>query len=448
MASTYTTKLRLELQTDGENSSTWGQKANDVYERLELAIAGYTAIAMSDANTTLSTSNSGSGDDEASSNTIKLTGTLTANRNIVVPSYAGKWIFWNATTGGYSLVVKTSAGTGVTLANGKIQGIFSDASETYAFTPPISSAGVIALDTELDAIAGLTSAADRLPYYTGSGTAALATFTAAGRALVDDADASAQRTTLGLGTSAVLDVGTTASKVVQLNGSAQLPAVDGSLLTNLPSSTAVPTGTVLPYAGSSAPTSYLFCDGSNVSRTTYATLFGIVSTVYGVGDGSTTFTLPDLRGRFVAGRDDMGGTTASRITSAGCGITGTTLGASGGAQSETPAGNTTATGSVTIAGTAISVSEMPAHKHVLRGDSLSAGSEEVIQVDQIGTPLEVDISGANRLSRALTNAMDNTGSSAAHGHAGSTFTGNSVALSGTAGTNVPPAIILNYIIKY
>jgi hypothetical protein len=90
-----------------------------------------------------------------------------------------------------------------------------------------------ASDAELTAIAGLTSAADKGIQFTGSGTAATYDLTTAGKALLDDADASAQRTTLGLGTAATLDVGTSANNVVQLDGTGKLPAVDGSQLTNI-----------------------------------------------------------------------------------------------------------------------------------------------------------------------------------------------------------------------
>jgi len=65
--------------------------------------------------------------------------------------------------------------------------------------------------------------------------------------------------------------------------------------------TAAPAGRIEAYAGATAPTGYLLCDGTAVSRTTYATLFAVTSTTYGVGDGSTTFNVPDLRGRVAVG---------------------------------------------------------------------------------------------------------------------------------------------------
>jgi microcystin-dependent protein len=73
-----------------------------------------------------------------------------------------------------------------------------------------------------------------------------------------------------------------------------------------------PTGAVQYFAGSTAPTGWLKANGAAVSRTTYATLFAAIGTTYGVGDNSTTFNLPDLRGEFVRGWDDGRGVDSSR----------------------------------------------------------------------------------------------------------------------------------------
>lgn len=152
-------------------------------------------------------------------------------------------------------------------------------------------------------------------------------------------------------------------------------------------------GTIVPFGGSTVPTDWLLCAGQAVSRTTYATLFGIIASTYGAGNGSTTFNLPDLRGRVPSGKDDMGGTAASRLTSTG-GVVGTTLGATGGTQTHT-----------------LTTAQLPAHSHSGVVTGSGAG----------GANLGVGDNGV-------------LGSTATEG-------------SGSAHPNVQPTIILNYIIK-
>lgn len=75
----------------------------------------------------------------------------------------------------------------------------------------------------------------------------------------------------------------------------------------------MPPGTVTMFAGSSTPTGWMVCDGSAVSRTTYAGLFAAIGTTWGVGDGSTTFNVPDLRGRTPIGAGTGSGLTARTL---------------------------------------------------------------------------------------------------------------------------------------
>ena len=114
---------------------------------------------------------------------------------------------------------------------------------------------------------------------------------------------------------------------------------------------AVPAGVLMPYVANAAPTGWLLCDGAAVSRSTYADLFAACGTAYGSGDGSTTFNLPDLRGRLPLGRDNMGGTSANRVTATEA----DTLGGASGEESFT---GTTDDHTLTI-------DEIPAHTHSL-----------------------------------------------------------------------------------
>jgi microcystin-dependent protein len=99
----------------------------------------------------------------------------------------------------------------------------------------------------------------------------------------------------------------------------------------------------LPYTGRTAPDGWVFFNGQTLTRATYPALWTFAeaeiaagNTLYGVGNGTTTFTVGSIKGRIAVAKDDMGGTAAAGlITSAESGLDGLTLGASGGAQSVT-----------------------------------------------------------------------------------------------------------------
>lgn len=141
--------------------------------------------------------------------------------------------------------IATQASSSVSITGGSISGITdlaiadggtgaSTAADARTNLGLAIGTNVQAYDATLQSLSSLGTAANRYAYTTGVDTWAEGTITAAGRAILDDADAAAQRSTLGLGTAATLNAGTSASNVVQLDGSARLPAVDGSQLTNLP----------------------------------------------------------------------------------------------------------------------------------------------------------------------------------------------------------------------
>ena len=169
----------------------------------------------------------------------------------------------------------------------------------------------------------------------------------------------------------------------------------------------------MPFAGSTAPAGSLLCYGQAISRTAYAGLFATLSTAHGAGDGSTTFNLPDLRGRAVAGKDDMGGSSAARLNS----ISSTTLGAAGGGQINA----TSVSGSIS-GGTAGSLSI----NGITDVDSASSAT-------QSGGPLAVS-------GHTHTHTVSG-GTSGSLSVAGS-FSGSSASFS-----VVQPTMILNYLIR-
>lgn len=207
------------------------------------------------------------------------------------------------------------------------------------------------------------------------------------------------------------------------NLAAGVDSADAATMAQLSNASGAPIGAIFDYAGSTAPSGYFLCYGQAISRSTYADLFAAIGTTYGSGDGSTTFNLPDCRGRSRFGKDDMGGAGASRLTNAASGVSGDTLGATGGAQTVT-----------------LTESQMPAHTHTLSGSTSSGGAHT-------HTTFLSPTGGAAAPGGGFVagSGSSSTSSNGAHTH---TLSGSAASTGGGgAHNNVPPAIVFNTIIR-
>lgn len=183
---------------------------------------------------------------------------------------------------------------------------------------------------------------------------------------------------------------------------------DGAITAaKLASGAVTPAGIINPYAGTTAPAGWLLCYGQDVSRTIESDLFAAIGETYGSGDGSTTFNVPDLRGRVIGGKDDMGGIGANRLTGVSGSVDGDSLGNTGGNETHT-----------------LTTAELPAHNHSGTVDLRTNWEAGTSSLSPIGTGSARYDGTASRPSLDIAN----TGGGNAH-------------------ANVQPTLILNYIIK-
>lgn len=230
--------------TDAVGPNVLAENLRTIQSAVRAAIAGAGTIASA------TTCDIGAQDANylAVSGTTTITGFGTVSAGIIkVLKFDGALTLTHNAT---SLILP--GGANITASAGDVVVMRSEGSGNWRCLAYQPATGYQAIDAELTAIAGLTSAADRLPYFTGSGTASLATFTAAGRALVDDATASDQRTTLGLGSAATMTgptgtiVGTSDSQTLT-NKTLTSPTIDGGIWT-LPSGTGSTTEGVVQWS--------------------------------------------------------------------------------------------------------------------------------------------------------------------------------------------------------
>jgi len=195
----------------------------------------------------------------------------------------------------------------------------------------------------------------------------------------------------------------------------------------------VPIGSCIDFFGATAPnSSFVLAYGQAVSRTAYATLFSLFGTTYGVGDGSTTFNIPDLRGRFIAGADGMGGSLAGRLNATG-GMSGVGIGATGGTQTHTLTLGELPTGITVTTGSAITVTANTTNKNF--PTTTGSVNNNPGGPTTGGVPVPYTTAGGGDWQSA--SSMSTSGA----------VTSTSNNTSGNAHVIVPPAIVANKLLR-
>jgi microcystin-dependent protein len=309
MASTYTVNTGIEKPGSGEQSGTWGTTTNTNFDIIDRSLNGVGNITLTGTTHTLSTSDGSLSDGHY--RVLVLGGSPTGTNTISISPTDQEKVYLVYNNSGQSAVFTQGSGGNATITNGATAWIYADGGG--------ATAQVKAVPADL--------IDDPSPQLGGN-------LDVNGNSIVSASNGDIAITPNGTG-----DVIIDGIKYPQADGNANdILTTDGAgqlSFTALGSANTFASGMLMPYAGATAPTGWLLCYGQAISRTTYADLYAVVGTTYGAGDGSTTFNLPDLRGRVVAGKDDMGGVSANRLTNQTGGLDGDGLGNTGGAETHT-----------------------------------------------------------------------------------------------------------------
>ena len=207
-------------------------------------------------------------------------------------------------------------------------------------------------------------------------------------------------------------------------------------------------GTIKPWPKATAPAGYLLCDGAAVSRSTYAELFVVTGTTYGVGDGSTTFNVPQLQGKTPQGFD------GNTYNLAGTGGANTVTVSVTNNQAATNATNQAVTVTGSISNASLTEAQLASHTHTPDNNNTGSNAAKIGAPNPGDSPQALFKGESNPTNAKIP--LQNTGSGTGHTHAhtlSGTLTGNiTTSLTGAvtaAGTNAfSPFVVVNYIIKH